>query len=513
MIAPTSTTRREHFASLAAFALLIPSLAHAADEKGAAFSWPILVARAKALAGKPWRPVELRSHAHAIDYDAVGQIGYRADKTLWEDNASGGIRFFPLSRYAQMPIDVSVVANGRATPFRYEAGLFEANTPELTKLMSESDGFAGFRIMNPAGTVGDWLAFQGASYFRSAGVLNQYGLSARGLAINTSVPGMSEEFPNFTHFWLERAADGAIIIYALLDSPSITGAYRFVNRKGMSAITQDVTTTLFARKDIAQLGIAPLTSMFWYGEGNRGQAIDWRPEIHDSDGLALFTGKGERLWRPLANPPRANTSSFLDTGPRGFGLLQRDRSFDHYQDDGVFYEKRPSLWVEPQGNWGTGAVTLFEIPTARETDDNIVAFWTPAKQPGRGQRLDYAYRLSWIGAEPEPIAVARATDSWTGTAGRPGHDAIANARKLVIDFAGSGLAGLTRKDVTAMIDVKGGTLLASAAYPVEGARNHWRLTADIARTSAQTSDLRVFLKANGTALTETVLYQLHWPDG
>jgi glucans biosynthesis protein len=512
MIAPTPITRREHFASLAAFALLIPSMARAAEGTGEAFSWLGLVARAKALAAKPWRPIELRSHAHAIDYDAVGQIGYRADKTLWNDNANGGIRFFPLSRYAQMPISVSVVDKGRAVPFRYDPSLFEANTPELTAIVAESDGFAGFRIMNP-GNIGDWMAFQGASYFRSAGTLNQYGLSARGLAINTSVPGMSEEFPAFTHFWLERGADGAVIIYALLDGPSITGAYRFVNRKGASAVTQDVSLTLFPRKDIAQLGIAPLTSMFWYGEGNRRQAIDWRPEIHDSDGLALLTGTGERLWRPLNNPPRATTSSFFDKTPRGFGLLQRDRTFDHYQDDGVFYQKRPSLWVEPQGDWGAGAVTLYEIPTARETDDNIVTFWTPAKQPKRGQRLDYAYRLNWTSAEPEPISVARATDTWEGVAGRPGHEPTPNARKIVIDFVGAGLARFGRNDLTPVIDIKDGRVLASAAYPVAGSENHWRLTADIGRNSDQTSDLRVFLRGDGTALTETVLYQLHWPDG
>lgn len=512
MIAPKHMNRREHIAFLAMAALLPPAMGKAAPAGGEAFSWRTLTARAQKLASQPWRPIAARTHAHAIDYDAVGQIAYRSDKTLWNDNPIGGIRFFPLSRYAQTPIEIAIVQNGRATPFRYEASLFEANTPELSKLMSDSDGFAGFRIMNP-GNVGDWMAFQGASYFRSAGPLNQYGLSARGLAINTSVPGTSEEFPAFTHFWLERGTDGALIIYALLDSPSITGAYRFINRRNASAITQDVTAALFPRKDITQLGIAPLTSMFWYGEGSRAQAIDWRPEIHDSDGLALLTGTGERLWRPLINPPRATTSSFLDKGPRGFGLLQRDRLFDHYQDDGVFYQKRPSLWVEPQGDWGAGAVTLYELPTTRETDDNIVAFWTPAKQPRRGQRLDYAYRLNWIGTEPRPLTVARATDVWLGVAGRPGHDPIPDARKVVIDFAGEGLDGLSRKDVTASIDIRNGRLLSSAAYPVEESKNHWRLTADIGRTHDRTSDLRVFLKSGNNALTETVLYQVHWPDG
>ena len=512
MIAPTPMTRREHIASLAALALLIPAAAQADRGIGAAFSWSILVNRAKSLSAKPWTPLEARSHAHAIDYDAVGSIGYRADRTLWGDHGSGGVRFFPLSRYAQTPVSVSVVDSGRATPFRYDAALFDAKSPELSALIAESDGFAGFRVMNPGG-VGDWLAFQGASYFRTAGPLNQYGLSARGLAINTSVPGMAEEFPTFTHFWLERGTDDSIIVYALLDSPSITGAYRFVNRRTGEAITQDVSLALFARKDIAQLGVAPLTSMFWYGEGNRAQAIDWRPEIHDSDGLALLTGKGERLWRPLINPPQISTSSFLDNAPRGYGLLQRDRAFDHYQDDGVFYEKRPSLWIEPQGNWGKGAVTLFEIPTTRETDDNVVAFWTPAKQPRRGQRLDYAYRLSWIGDEPQPISVGRAVETWTGTAGRPGHEPTPGARKLVIDFVGGDLARFGRNQLTPSIDIKHGKLLTAVAYPLEGDSARWRLMADIAPDNARTSDLRVFLKNDSTALTETVLYQLHWPDG
>jgi len=274
-----------------------------------------------------------------------------------------------------------------------------------------------------------------------------------------------------------------------------------------------VTTALFVRKDIAQLGIAPLTSMFWYGEGNRAQGIDWRPEIHDSDGLALLTGKGERIWRPLVNPPRAATSSFFDNGPRGFGLLQRDRAFDHYQDDGVFYQKRPSLWVEPQGNWGAGAVTLFEIPTNREIDDNIVAFWTPARQPRRGQRLDFSYRLNWIDAEPQPTSVARATDVWLGTAGRPGHDPIPNARKLVIDFTGGELDRYDRTQADPVVEVKNGKLLSAVAYPVAESRQHWRLLADIARDSGQTSDLRVFLRSKTTALSETVFYQLQWPDG
>ena len=511
MILPTPMTRREHFASLAALALFAPASVRAAAGGGAEpFSWEILVSRAKALAGRRYQPVQAREHAHGVDYDSLGQIAYRADKTLWPSKtANTSVRFFPLSRYAQVPVEIATVQGGRATPFRYDPLLFDAKSAEMRALLTKSDGFAGFRALNPRG-VGDWLAFQGASYFRSSGVLNQYGLSARGLAIDTSVPGVSEEFPTFTHFWLEQGPEDSLIIYALLDSASITGAYRFVNRKNAQAVTQDITLALFPRKAIAQLGIAPLTSMFWYGEGNRPQATDWRPEVHDSDGLALLTGKGERLWRPLANPPHPATNSFSDHNPKGFGLLQRDRNFDHYQDDGVFYEKRPSLWVEPRGDWGDGAVVLFELPTNKEYEDNVVAFWSPASPVRAGQRLDYAYRLNWIGDEPQPLAVARATDVWQGAAGRPGHDPIPHARKLVIDFAGDGLDRYARGQVDPVIEVSRGTLIEAHAYPVEGAKGRWRLTADIGRGRDESSDLRVFLKAGSTALTETVLYQVHW---
>jgi glucans biosynthesis protein len=189
--------------------------------------------------------------------------------------------------------------------------------------------------MNPGGQ-GDWLAFQGASYFRTAGPLDQYGLSARGLAIDTGL-SKPEEFPRFTKFWLEQGPGDAITVYALLDSPSAAGAWRFVNRRTPAGIVQDVSMSLQLRNDVTRLGLAPLTSMFWYGEGQRDKAIDWRPEIHDSDGLAMTTGRGEQIWRPLNNPSRAILNSFADRDPKAFGLLQRDRNFDHYQDDGVFY--------------------------------------------------------------------------------------------------------------------------------------------------------------------------------
>ncbi len=281
----------------------------------------------------------------------------------------------------------------------------------------------------------------------------------------------------------------------------------------MSGVEQQVSAVLFFRRDVERLGIAPATSMFWYGEGNRAAARDWRPEIHDSDGLALLTGAGERLWRPLVNPPRPTLDSFVDSNPRGFGLLQRDRDFDHYQDDGAFYDRRANLWVQPQGDWGRGQVMLYAFPTASETVDNIVAFWNPADAPRAGQKRQFDYRLSWTSTDPTVVpGIAHAVDSWTGDAGRPGAEPTPGARKLVVDFTGPALAGLDRQSgVTADISVTRGRLLAQAAYPVVGQTDHWRVTADIAPEASGPADVRLYLKQNAKALSETVLMPVFLP--
>ena len=474
---------------------------------GQPFSWDWLQGHAAALArGRPRPLPQPDPRAHAVDYDAVNRISFRPEHALFADDGYA-VRFFPISRYAATPVRTWVVEGGRARPIEHSADMFAVG-PGDGPAPHVLPGISGFRVMNKGG-VGDWLAFQGASYFRSAGALDQYGLSARGLAIDTGIDGQ-EEFPAFTDFWLERTGadgDGGLTIYALLEGPSVVGAYRFVNRTP-GEVVQDVSMVLWLRKDVARLGIAPLTSMFWYDEGNPEARTDWRPEIHDSDGLLIHTSAGERLWRPLGNPPRATINSFADPkGASAYGLLQRDRSFDHYQDDGVFYEKRPSLWVEPKGDWGPGAVMLYEIPTRRETDDNIVAFWTPAKPARAGSRFIFDYRLRWMGGEPARLALARVVDRWTGTAGRPGTEPIADARRLVADFAGPMLDGLGRgSGVTATVSIDRGRLLSVDSYPVVGQPGRWRLVVDCTR-SDQPANLRATLERRGAAISETLIHQ------
>jgi glucans biosynthesis protein len=427
--------------------------------------------------------------------------------TLWGDAPGGrGVRLFPIGRPAPIAVEMNVVSGGMARAVPYAEGLFDIPADSPARALGDKGGFAGFRVMS-ADLATDWLAFLGASYFRSAEPFNQYGLSARGLALDTVTAG-PEEFPVFTSFWLEEPADEDLVVYALLDSPSVAGAYRIANRRSPTGLTQDIDVQLHFRKGVQRLGLAPLTSMYWYGQTDRTPADDWRPQIHDSDGLAIWTGAGERIWRPLADPPRPITNAFADRGPRGFGLMQRDRNFEDYQDDGIFYDRRPSAWVEPLGDWGPGAVQLVEFPSDRETTDNIVAFWTPAAPVKARQTLAYRYRLHWADEESSPEGVARVVATRSGQGGRPGQPIPPGRRKMVVDFAGAALAGLNRQSgVEPIVSSSFGQAIEPVAYPIEG-QNRWRLMFDVDIASGQVANLRAFLRHGGAALTETWIYQL-----
>lgn len=504
-----TTNRRDLLAALATLAAL-PSGAIAAvvpRRGGARFSWEWLQQQAAALAKQPYAPPPPPVVGiDKVDYDALNTIHYKGSETRLK-GAEGGVRFFPINRIQPTPVEIYLVDGDVATPFVYSPSLFDMPASSPLAALGDKGGLSGFRAMNATGE-SDWLAFAGASYFRTAGALDQYGQSARGLAIDTGGPA-TEEFPVFTKFWLGKGADGALLVDALLEGPSVVGAFRFVNRKQAGGITQDIEVVLHLRKDVARLGLAPLTSMFWYDQSDRAKASDWRPEIHDSDGLLIWNGKGEQIWRALDNPPRAITNSFADRTPRGFGLLQRDRDFDHYQDDGVFYEKRPSAWVEPKGDWGAGAVTLVELPTDTETNDNIVAFWVPAAPARAGKTYRYAYQLRWIAGEPLAGGLARVIDTWHGIGGRPGQAPVKSATKLVADFEGASLAGLTRDSgVVADLVVGHGRATDVAAYPVVGRKTVWRVMADVTPAGGDPVDVRVVLRKDGKALSEVLVVQM-----
>lgn len=477
------------------------------------FDYAWLKGRARALAAAPYQPQTrgLPPAVAQLDWDEYQAIHYRDEHALWaQDALRFRIEFFHLGLYFRTPVRMHMLANGYATEIAYDPAMFDLRKTRLAHAHLPADlGFAGFQVYFDTAPKRDVAAFLGASYFRAVGGEMQYGLSARGLAIDTGM-ARPEEFPVFTDFWFERPAENAdtLTVYALLDSPSIAGAYRF-DIQPQATLTMDIDAALYPRQTIERLGIAPVTSMYQYGENDRRMANDWRPEIHDSDGLALWTGAGERAWRPLVNPPSLRFNAYADENPRGFGLLQRDRNFDHYQDDGVFYDRRPSLWVEPKGNWGRGAVELVEIPTADETFDNIVAFWNPHAKPGPGQELLYSYRLYWGSIMPFPPPLAHVVATRTGIGGVVGRKRNYFSWRFVVDFAGGELGTLGRDaKVEPIITASRGQIEIASARPLKSVKGY-RAMFDLKPNDddAEPINLRLFLRSGGRALTETWLYQ------
>ena len=480
------------------------------------FSFEELQRSAMKLARQAYTPANVPAPdvLAAIDYDRYQDIRYKSDKSLrLGPKGEVAVQLFHLGKFATEPVHLHVVEDGAAREVLYSPALFSIPPGHPAMSLPAGTGFAGFRIMAPDLKT-DWFAAMGASYFRSSGPYNQYGLSARGIAIDTAMP-FPEEFPRFSNYWLEGAGNGhpPVTIYALLEGASLTGAYkmsleRLTDARDVHRVTMEIEAVLYARKDVTRLGVAPFSSMFWYGEASRKQAADWRPEIHDSDGLAILNGAGERIWRPINNPPRVITSAFVDHDPQGFGLLQRDRDFVHYLDDGVFYERRPSVWVEPLDKWGEGAVRLLEIPTEDETFDNIVAYWAPADPFKQGEERRYRYRLSWLDDLPYSEAVGRATGTWTGQGGRPGQKRPDGVRKFVIDFQGQVFEGLGRTDgVELVVTASRGEVSNVYNHPVVDQRNRWRAFFDIKAEGAEPVDLRAFLRRGKEALTETWISQ------
>jgi glucans biosynthesis protein len=458
----------------------------------------------------------------SIDYEQHGKIKFKTDHALFREGPGEfPVTFFHLGKYFRTPVHMYALApgGGPATEILYDASYFAMPSDNPARQLPKGAGFAGFRLQESRlgdqrrldWHTNDWVAFLGAAYFRSIGELSQYGVSARGIALDVAAPGRAEEFPDFTRFYFEPSAEGSreATVYAALEGPSITGAFRFVMQRE-KAVTMEVETQLFLRGDVTQFGIAPMTSMYWYSETNKPASVDWRPEIHDSDGLAMWTGAGEYIWRPLNNPPHPTTSSFEDKSPRGFGLLQRDRDFDHYLD-GVHYERRPSLWVEPLDDWGPGSVQLVELPTDDETQDNIVAMWVP-KQPAKaGSNFRLRYRLYWSADGAHEPTLARCIATRVGRGGEPGHNRPQAAHKFVVEFFGGGLVNLPYgAKPLPVLTTSTGTFsdVFTEAVP-DSVPGHWRAQFDFTPAGSEVVDLRLFLKDGSQALSETWLYQYH----
>ena len=496
---------------------LIPEVARASDSAtGPAmeFSFAKLKAKARAMSRQPFVPADIPESdtLDRIDYEEHNQIRFRKDMALWTDRPDASpVQFFFPGRFFKEPVRVYAVESGMAREIPFSTDLFEIPDDNPARTLTATGGFAGFRVQD-ASSGNDWMSFLGASYWRTEGYSGQFGLSVRGLALDTAIPNGPDEFPRFTRFWLEPQADGGVITCALLESPRATGAYRITSHRD-NGVIQDVEATIFLRGDVGRLGLAPLTSMFWFGKHNRNIAPDWRPEVHDSDGLEVHDAAGTRVWRPLNNPPRTMANAFRASNVRGFGLMQRERRFEEYLDDSVFYEKRASAWVEPVGDWGEGSVGLVELSTDDEIHDNIVAFWTPDAPAKAGSEYEIAYRLSWVEDTPVPPVTARFTATRIGAGGNPGQPRPDQVAKIVCDFDGHGFDGLTSEDpFTVRVTASRGSVAHARTYPVVG-ESYWRVLfdLDISRLPPEDDepvDIHMFVELHGRIMTETLLLQL-----
>lgn len=489
----------------------VPEAAPAESPPPKRFNFADVHRRAEALANQPFQAADpaLPEFFKNLDYDQYREIRFRADRSLWR--AQGlpfELQFAPLGFLFQQRVAINVIEDGEVRPVEYANDLFDFGRNQVPDNLPADLGFAGFKVLYPLHTDSHYnevAVFLGASYFRAVGQNQNYGLSARGLAIDTGLT-KAEEFPYFREFWIEKPAKDAteLTVHALLDSQSLTGAYRFVIRPGLN--TQlDVKANLFVRNKVRKLGVAPLTSMFLHGALNERFFDDFRPQVHDSEGVLMATGKGEWIWRPLNNPVRLRISAFQDNNPRGFGLLQRDRNFGNYQDLEAHYHIRPSIWVEPQGDWGQGSVQLIEIPSDAERYDNIAAFWVPEKPVEPGQQLEFNYRLSFFLDLPNLSPGGRTLASRIGAGGAG--DLDPSRRRFVIDFGGEALTLLAEDaPVQAVVSASTGEIQNVVVHKNPHTKG-WRLSFELLPQGSDPAELRCFLKLGNDVLTETWSYQ------
>lgn len=479
--------------------------APAAPEADTGFDTASVRNLARELAQKPYQPPDsaLPDALKNLDYSAYQTVRFDRDKALWR--GLGGnftVEFFSRGYLFKDRVDILEVVGGRATPIRYAADMFDLG--KVGAVPSDDLGFAGFRVqfpLNRAGSRDEVCSFLGASYFRAIAQGQGYGLSARGLSIKTADP-TGEEFPLFKRFWLERPTKTSdmLVIHALLDSPSAAAAFRFTVRPGKETII-DTDVAIYPRTELAQVGLAPMTSMFLFDANNRAGFDDYRGAVHDSNGLSLLTGKGERVWRPLNNPRTLQISAFQDANPRGFGVLQRKRDPLDYQDLEAVYENRPSLWVEPIGDWGEGAVILVEIPSDREINDNVVAFWHPKEKLAAKSEYFLAYRLHWCWEPPADAALALVTDV------RCGLTQDHKDRQFIVDFAGSVLKSRPA-DSKPDLDLGSnkGKLQNATLQPIPG-RGGWRLAFQLGTAEEKEIELHARLFDTGKPISETWIYR------
>lgn len=467
------------------------------------FSFETVRARAQALSQGPFAPTtnSIPEALRKLSYTQYDSIHYDPRHALW---AGGGIpfqvEFFLPGFLHKQTVRINEVSSAgvRPVPFDPDAFLWGTNGVDLSGV----EGYAGFRLLRAVGKRDEFAVFLDAAYFRMRGEGQTYGLSARGLALNTSRL-KDEEFPMFREFWIRKPVPGeaGVTVWALMDSPSVAGAFQFVIGPGLKTVAH-VRSSFFPRREIQEFGIAPLSSMFWYDQNNHPPYADFRPEVHDSDGLQMHSGVGEWVWRPLGPGKRVQLNSYSDRDLKGFGLMQRQRDFGHYQDLVARYELRPSAWIEPRGSWGEGHVQLVQLTTGNEFADNIVAFWAPASPPKPGQELACAYDICWLTNQVHAaIGTVRTTCIGSGTQADAKRTPLV---RFVVEFAG-GPSLPSDSELQAEVHCGPATQLITKQAMKNPVDNTCRLVLEITAPSRPV-DLQARLMWQGQPVTETWAY-------
>ena len=481
----------------------------------------VITARAKKLASEPYvAPKDLELEAlTSIGYQDYRAIRFRPDQAIWKDQSLYEVQLFHPGFLYKSPVAINTLeqnAEVKSLPFKTDYYRYDATAAPLeaeisTAIKNTQLGHAGFRLHFPLNNneyKDEVAVFQGASYFRLVGPHQVYGLSARGLAVDTALSS-GEEFPVFKEFWLVKPApeDTTIVLYALLDSPSVAGAYRF---ELTPSTNTEVKTQMqiFARKDIKKLGIAPLTSMFYHGENSTKFFDDYRPEVHDSDGLLMQSAEGQWVWRALNNPKKLSVTSFSYDNPKGFGLAQRDRDFNNYLDTEAHYHNRPSMWIEPMGSWGKGRVELVEIPTDTETNDNIVSYWVPEQAMKAGDSLSFSYKLSTFNATLASQDKASVLRTRIGSAALPGekNPPPKSHRQFTVDFSGENINQLSANfAMKADLTLSSGEISDKTVQQLPNNQG-WRVAFKVAPEGDKPVDMRLSLKLRDKEISEVWSY-------
>ncbi len=486
-----------------------------------AFSIDDVAKQAKKLAEKGYQAPKsnLSSQFREMQYADYQQIQFKRKKDYWNRlRTPFRMQFYHQGMYFDTPVKINEVTATTVSEIKYSTDYFDFGNTKFSPESLKNLGFAGFKILYPINKKNkedEIASFLGASYFRLIGKGQAYGLSARALAIDTALPS-GEEFPRFREFWIERPKpqDKHLVIYALLDSPRATGAYRLMITPGKDT-TVDVQARVFLRDRVGKLGIAPLTSMFLFAPRQPSPVINYRPAMHDSNGLMIHAGNGEWIWRPINNPKHLSVSSFTIENPKGFGLLQRGRRFEDYQDLDDRYDLRPSGWIEPVGRWGKGHIELVEIPSADETNDNIVAFWVPDQAPSPGKEIHFRYHIRFTRDEDKlhPVSVATVKSTLRSRGDVKQSNLIRQpdgSIAFVIDFTGKAMSKLPENTpVAPQVSIGDNGELVASNVQYNPVTKGWRLTIRLrVKDNKQPTEIRAALTNKEKLMTETWSYQL-----